>query len=889
VALIQGLAGLGKTALAAEAIHLLHDSFDYVLAFQAKPNALQFDDFCRRMDQRLTLESPTYRNRCGSNAFNHIYLSHDARLFPTPDSRYDRMRDNLMEALRAEAVLLVIDNFETNLEKVESKAGSACYACADPAWDALLDLLGQELHATRSRLLLTSRHRPEVLAGDASTLWIPLGPLPMAEAALFTRSHPNLRKLLFGENESDKELIHQLLKVSRGHPLILDRFARLAAEPSQMKSALDRVRAEGWRQLPDLFDRRDMNDTEREAERKYLEDVAIGSVDLLIERLTPDARRLLQVVTVANEPVSERFIDGVWQGKSVMDEQLDEIAQMAELMEQLPDDAPQKQMLEKILATDQGKKVLELVRNRTLQTEMPPIGPLLTELCGSGLLTKESVTEGETLYAFHELVRERVAEWRKTHKADAEPRTEDEIRIAYGERYKNLFKDLYHKNRNAAGEAGRRALVYFVTAQAFERLGSFASWMVTGINDPELLQSVITELEGAIDQAPPGESRWSLRTYVADALYRSGQPDRALPFYSEAAEEAEAAKDWSDVAWITGNWANAVGDVGDLEKSKQLHLRSADIERRAGNPEVNAVSSELEALRIDVMQGEVERALPEIESRLEQVRGWWQKSQAGETVTEAPDKISLGRVIIGGLDIARGANQILKHWEECLKLLKETELIQQALGENKLELTKTRFNQSWPLLRLNRLDEAQRLLEECLGVFRSVGAVTNEASCLSALADLWDERNEITEAIALERQALAVRNTLPDPSDRSISHNNLSNYYDRSGQHEEATQHQLAAGAYRLVIRRQDHLSTWFRNLTIDTNRALNSGTRYTLPRLKTLLANEAFAALRQFLDSRNVDIAFLQAEIDKIVEAAHEVGQNTERPQQPQTEGTKQ
>ena len=40
VALIQGLAGLGKTALAAEAIDLWHSGFDWVMAFQAKPHPL---------------------------------------------------------------------------------------------------------------------------------------------------------------------------------------------------------------------------------------------------------------------------------------------------------------------------------------------------------------------------------------------------------------------------------------------------------------------------------------------------------------------------------------------------------------------------------------------------------------------------------------------------------------------------------------------------------------------------------------------------------------------------------------------------------------------------------------------------------------------------------
>ena len=61
--------------------------------------------------------------------------------------------------------------------------------------------------------------------------------------------------------------------------------------------------------------------------------------------------------------------------------------------------------------------------------------------------------------------------------------------------------------------------------------------------------------------------------------------------------------------------------------------------------------SEVEALRIDVMQGEAETALPEVESRLDRVRDWWQRSQAGESVAEAPDRTYLGRALVGGLDI----------------------------------------------------------------------------------------------------------------------------------------------------------------------------------------------------------------------------------------------
>jgi tetratricopeptide (TPR) repeat protein/NAD(P)-dependent dehydrogenase (short-subunit alcohol dehydrogenase family) len=848
VALVQGLAGLGKTVLAAEAIHLWHERFDYVLAFQAKPSPLQLDDFSRQVDQRLMLESRRYRQKCEQNPYSPVYLDHDPEMFPSPEDRYERMRSNLVEALRDEAILLVLDNFETNLESVETAAGSSLYACSDPAWDDLLSRLVRDLPSTpRSRLLVTARHRPRALANAAGTLWIPLGPLPMGEAALYLRNRPELRKLLFGDDPRAKALVYRLLEVSRGHPLILDRFAGLAHDPPALSAALDRVRADGWQQLPDLFAGDSVDDAQRERERRYLEDVATGSVDLLIERLTPDARRLLRIVTLANEPVSGRFIEGVWQGKSVED---------------------------------------ELRRNPSPQPEAPPVGPLLAELHGAGLLTKEEPPAGsaggwgraerapsppEATYAFHELVRERTTAWMAAHPDAPGPRTDDEIRIAYGERYARMFDDLYHEDRDAAGEAGRRALVYFVAARAFERLGSFASNLVTGVSDPTLLRGVVAELEGAIDQAPPGKPRWGLRTYVADALLTAGQPDRALPFYAAAAKEAETAEHWSDVAWITGNWANAVGAVGDLEESKRLQLSSASASRRLGKPEVHAMRGEIEALRIDVLLGGAKDALPDIQSRLDLIRHWWQRTLGGETVAEAPDRVFLGRGMVSALDIAEDASRSLRRWEACLDLLKETESAKRALGENEFELARTRLNQCEPLIGLGRLDEAQRVLEGCLPVYRSAGAAASEARCLSALGNVWDKRNEPSQAIALARQALAVCNTLPDPSERAISHGNLSNYFAKAGRHAEAAAHRLAAGVYWRVMGRRDHLATWLRNLRIDARRALANGQRYTLPRLEEAIAWPEFAALRQFLESGGVDRSALQAEIDRLVDQAHE------------------
>ncbi|MCP4532748.1 MAG: CHAT domain-containing protein, partial [Delftia sp.] len=80
VALIRGLAGMGKTALAAEALHLWHGRFDYVLAFQAKPTPLTVDAFYRRVDNELAMASRHYHAKCESYPFERVYLEPSPRL-----------------------------------------------------------------------------------------------------------------------------------------------------------------------------------------------------------------------------------------------------------------------------------------------------------------------------------------------------------------------------------------------------------------------------------------------------------------------------------------------------------------------------------------------------------------------------------------------------------------------------------------------------------------------------------------------------------------------------------------------------------------------------------------------------------------------------------------
>src|SRR5690348_10027628 len=116
----------------------------------------------------------------------------------------------------------------------------------------------------------------------------------------------------------------RLMAVTRGHPLILDRLAALADDPQDLTRALEQLEKKGYRALPDLF-RSDPSGAPSDQERAYLEEVVVGSVDLLLQRVSPDARRLLWVLTRAGEPVTGGFLEDVWSGRSVEVERWKEI------------------------------------------------------------------------------------------------------------------------------------------------------------------------------------------------------------------------------------------------------------------------------------------------------------------------------------------------------------------------------------------------------------------------------------------------------------------------------------------------------------------------------------------------------------------------------------
>jgi tetratricopeptide (TPR) repeat protein len=312
--------------------------------------------------------------------------------------------------------------------------------------------------------------------------------------------------------------------------------------------------------------------------------------------------------------------------------------------------------------------------------------------------------------------------------------------------------------------------------------------------------------------------------------------------------------------------------TGDLDAARQRQLESAEALKKAGSSAIEVISRELEALRIEIMQGQAAQALPQVEARLTQVEAWWRQHRGGQSVPEAPDPAFLARAYIGALDVAKEAHFDQQDWEAALPRIDAMMEVRRALKLPAEEIAIDRLNRANVLGGLGHFGEAQTELEDCLQVFQHDPA--GSAKVLGSLANLFDKQGDVAQAIIQQRRALALCEQLPDPSDRAISHGSLANYLDRSGTPAalaEAPRHLLAALVYRLVAGLEGSLQISLHNYVVSFRRAHEAGTLLAVPRIAAVLTDPAFRPLDDWLRQQQVDVDELQAAVDRFLEMARQ------------------
>jgi tetratricopeptide (TPR) repeat protein len=871
VAVITGLGGMGKTALVAEALSLWETRFEWVLLYQAKPNALGFEATLRDIHMKLNGEVKHYHSHVRANPADAIYRDPNESF--TGPERMARLTRNLLRAMKHEPILIVLDNFETNLKP---QTDSSVASCQDPDWDRCLTLLATDLMGTPSRVLITCR-RPLAALGGGAGFPVLLGPLPAAEAALYLRAHPALSHMVFGADAAENALAERLLNASRFHPLLMDRLARLAADPllrGQLLQALDTLEhTKEFSQLPALFatERRDAK------ELAYLEDALATSLDQLIAGTSPDARRLLWVIAVANDPVERGLLESVWSGED--SPQQAQLRQIKKMLDDMPQLSPKQQEELKAMPPEVHALLDALPLEPVCR---PDPEPLLHQLVSVGLALEErsSPDDANPDLTCHELVRERIRAWMEQAPQDRGEFTENVIRLTYADQLEANFWSLIYNDVTAALQVGCRALIYCVQANALVRLSSFASLIVTSTNNLQLLAHLIPHLQTAAESSPEGRMRWRCLSYLADALMECG-PDASLPFYAEAARLARAAAElgdeglwpgWGDLAAITGNWSSALLQCGHLDSARQRRIEAIEANLRAGSPPMEIIKGELELLRIDIRQGRLTTARPRIEMLLAKLQLQSHAYRSGQCELEVEDAEDLARALICAIDIALDSDFAQRDWESALR--RATDLLEEAkaLGRADSQMAPIRTRRADVLKELRRFDEAQAEFDACIPFFQN--DPRRAARTIGSLADVFYRQGDVAQAITQGRRALSRLEHFPDPEDRAISHGNLAIYLEREGTSPariESRKHLFAALMYFHVADIYRHVQTAIGNYAIAFRNARAAGTQLVVPRVAQLLADPAFAALEQWLRQRGVDIDELQADLDKFIDQARQ------------------
>ena len=826
VVALTGAPGVGKTALAAEAIHMWRGGFQHVFADSFVMGPLSVDDWLRGMDHRLLLDSQRYRQRCRAHPGQRIYL-------PTGGGREraERMLDNLLLALEDEAILLVWDALSVDAP-----------AAPDPdavglSWSLLLARLVSRLAASGSRVLLTSRALPEGWA-EQGLARLPVPPLSLTEMLPYLRARPQTAAL-FGGSAGGRALLRGLVEASRGHPLALRWLTSLAGDPRDLGAVLVQIApaqaADGAASGVDIL------------------------ADIILGRVGVAARRMLWFIALAREGLVAERVVAAW-AQDTEEEQVERwwggLSSLWDTMMQGVEDAERVELGAGFVS---GAAIpQDPAQRRRVAPE------LLAELLEAGLVEHRGRGDSRRLFVPGVVV-SAIRRWMEQHPSEAAAVDEATVHRVWGGFHMDRLEPLRASDPAAAIAVGRLALEHRVRAGDLEQIGLVVFTLLTSSSDLEVIGPLVLHLQRLADAVPAGPDRWRLQAEIALSLYRAGWPGESLGLYEQASSAARADESWGPLGSILHNQANALRDLGQLQQARALYLEAASAKMQAGRPELDMWASDLEARFLDVRLGRAQDAVPRIEQGLTRIRKWYEQGQRDEPTPEAPDPQQLGKALDTVLLMAGQVYLALQDWPKALGALQDLEAFQKAVGQDERTRLSTRFSQHLPLARMGRFLEAERLLEECLRGFDRLGEKPQQAKALSALALVRAMRRDLSEAARLERQALALHEQGEDILARAGSHHMLSTFLDHQGALQEAGAHQLASLVYQLSTS-QERLDANVGFIAHCIRRGVAEGRPWRLPRLQDLLDDPGFQPLVGFLEERGAGAPEAQAAVDDLM-----------------------
>ena len=612
----------------------------------------------------------------------------------------------------------------------------------DPRWDSLIAALTG--HDGESRLIMTSRVVPAGTSGQ--TLVLPVHALSLGEAVALARELPHLRELLHAGDVPVRAPAASVVALDR------DRVRRVL-----------RV-VQGHPKLMELADAAAADRARLDAQLAAAEDAASGQgLDAFFRNgdSTLDPGQFLDALTG-------------WTLNA-----LDVLTSAARLMAQftacLEDSDRNADVIEATWA--------DLWQRLDRPGDPPPPGPLLDTLATAALVQPDD--SAPVAYRVHPGVAAAIT-------AAAGPDVRDAADAGLAAYWTAVWEGAREReggeDSGLVVAAGLAAVPYLLRQADWDTAVDLLDDAIVRDGSPGAAAALPALRRIAAAIGAPGH-----RFVLARALRYAGQAE-AGPLLRDTLAAASAAGDYRLASVIAADLASLLSEAGQLAEALAVTEQKAGYTGRAGLGPWTQLADQARRLQILAEMGEHERVLAQTGVLRDQMGRLPARPAASETANP-------WGVREGILDIGHGSALALGRWQQCLDLNAEITASARQRGAGLHELTRTRFNDAGPLIRLGRLDEAGRLLRECQQVLQDHRDNPMLALVLGTRADLEHTSGRPGVAVDLERTAIRLHYARLDPRAIAINHHNLAAHLweadgDRAGQRA----HRLAAALiWRLV------------------------------------------------------------------------------------------
>ena len=723
----------------------------------------------------------------------------------------------LKKLLESNGVLIVLDNLESLLTDERR--------WRDPRWYELVPAL--TAHGGFSRVILTSRVVPAGLE-SASLLVLPVHSLSLAESAVLARELPHLGALLHasaqgrGESsasciEADRALLLDVLTVVQGHPKLLELADAQA------------------RDLPTLRAR--LVSAKREA--------------------AAEGRLLESFITTGETTLDDRDFWATIESWTR--------AALAELSED------GRLLLEILCCVEGGDRNSTMLRvnwadvwRRVGRTREPAdVGAALGELDQAALVERHIVKqgrEGVEAFVIHPAVVETV---RAVAPSDLQPAVDVEL-AAYW--YSVARAAIKSSAVSIVARAGLAAAPYLIRMQNARELVALLERSLNWSSGPLVARQIVSVLRPISGQEWAAEG---VRFLLARALARF-EPDEAEAMLRATLSDARDGDEPRHLIAALAGLESCLVGRGSLVEALELNAEKKQTASRAGFGPWTMAAIEADRLRILLVQGRSRVVLDEVRGLLPKLPSVDEDPSGEETVE--PWNVSLTLLSLG-----HAAASSLQEWTVALEFGAASQRIQHQRGASAHSLAETKFNDHAPLIALGRLDEAERILDECQSAFEQAEDLSRLGAVFGARARLESERGHVEAARDLERVSLRYAYQHGNVEEIVDSHQNLGAYEVEAGRGAVGVLHEIAGVMVELLAGIRGKVGV--RNLAITIGR---DDVRPYIPQSAAELAERLgeepgirFAELVESMAPQPEDReAFFRAALD----AAHQSGDPTAR-----------